>query len=82
MLMKYSALLRCMVSITYVKNLTQIKILKTLSIIFLSGIINSCSKKDDDDGGGSAPEAEFNATISGGSFGSNYTCRSGFYSSD
>ena len=57
------------------------KTLKTICILFLSLIIISCSKKDDgDDGGGSAPEAEFNATISGGSFGNNYSSRLGFYS--
>lgn len=43
------------------------KILKTLSILFLSVLIISCSKKDDGDcGGGQALEAEFNATINGG----------------
>ncbi|KXO00920.1 hypothetical protein LS48_00075 [Aequorivita aquimaris] len=55
------------------------KTLKILCILFLSAAIISCSKKDDD-GGGSAPEASFNATINGGSFGSNYSSRLGFYS--
>ncbi|HBC04785.1 MAG: hypothetical protein CL528_12290 [Aequorivita sp.] len=58
------------------------KTLKTISILFLSLVIISCSKKDDDNGGGSAPEAEFSATINGGGFGSNYSSRLGFYSSD
>ncbi len=59
------------------------KTLKTLSILLLSVLIISCSKKDDgDDGGGSAPEAEFNATINGGGFGSNYASRMDFYSTD
>lgn len=57
------------------------KTLKTISILFLSVLIISCSKKDDD-GGGSAPEEEFSATINGGGFGSNYASRLGFYSSD
>ena len=56
------------------------KTLKTISILFLSLVIISCSKKDDDNGGGSAPEAEFSATINGGGFGSNYSSRLGFYS--
>ncbi len=55
------------------------KTLKKLSILFLSVLIISCSGNDDD-GGGSAPEAEFNASINGGSFGSNYSSRLGFYS--
>lgn len=59
------------------------KTLKTLSILFLSLLIISCSKKDDGDGGGGeAPEAEFSATINGGGFGSNYSSRLGFYSND
>lgn len=58
------------------------KTLKTLSILFLSLVIISCSKKDDGDDGDSAPEAEFSATINGGGFGSNYSSRLGFYSSD
>jgi hypothetical protein len=58
------------------------KTLITLSILFLSLVIISCSKKDDGDDGGSAPEAEFSATINGGGFGSNYSSRLGFYSSD
>ena len=48
---------------------------------FLSVAIISCSKKDDD-GGGGAPEAEFKATINGGSFGSNYIAELGNYSTD
>ena len=55
------------------------KTLKTLCILFLSVAIVSCSKKDDD-GGGGAPEAAFNATINGGTFGSNYSSKLGFYS--
>ncbi len=55
---------------------------KLLSILFLSVLIISCSKKDDGDDGGSAPEAEFEATINGGGFGSNYASRFGFYSTD
>ncbi len=58
------------------------KTLKTICILLISVLIISCSKKDDDDGGGSAPEAEFNATLNGGGFGSNYASRLGFYSSD
>ncbi len=58
------------------------KIFKTLSILFLSVVIISCSKKDDGDEGGSAPEAEFSATLNGGGFGNNYVARLGFYSSD
>ncbi|HET8804003.1 MAG TPA: hypothetical protein VFM72_05440 [Aequorivita sp.] len=59
------------------------KTLKKFSILFLSVLIISCSKKDDGDGGGGeAPEAEFSATINGGGFGSNYSSRLGFYSSD
>lgn len=57
------------------------KTLKTLCIFFLSVAIISCSKKDDD-GGGGAPEAEFKATINGGSFGSNYIAELGNYSTD
>ena len=83
MLMTFSALHRCMVNINlYVKNKTQMKILKTLSILFLSVLIVSCSSKDDDDDGGSAPPSEFNATISGGSFGGNYTSTLGSYYTD
>jgi hypothetical protein len=55
--------------------------LKTFLILFLSVLVISCSKDDDSDGE-NAPEAEFNATINGGSFGNNYEARLGFYSSD
>ncbi len=59
------------------------KTLKTICILFLSVLIISCSKKDDgDDGGGSAGEPEFNATINGGSFGSNYNVELGSYAAD
>lgn len=62
-------------------NIKKMKNLKTICILFLSVLIISCSKKDED-GGGSAPPAEFNATINGGGFGSNYESRLGFSSND
>lgn len=58
------------------------KTLKTIFILFLSVLIISCSKSDDGDGGGSAGEPEFNATINGGSFGSNYSVKLGSYAAD
>lgn len=83
MLMTYLALLRCKVNINNnVKNKTQMKILKTLSILFFSLLIISCSSKDDDNDGGSAPPSEFNAKISGGSFGGNYNSTFGSYYTD
>lgn len=57
------------------------KNLKLLCILFLSLIIISCSSDNDDDAG-SAPTAEFNATINGASFGSNYTSTFGSYYTD
>lgn len=57
------------------------KNLKTLCILLLSLSIISCSSSDDD-GGGSAPEAEFKATIKGGTFGDNYTATFGSYYTD
>ncbi|MBW2937402.1 hypothetical protein KXJ69_04755 [Aureisphaera sp. CAU 1614] len=56
------------------------KILKTLSLLFLSILILSCSKKDD---GGSDTDAEatFNATINGGPY-SNLAATLGSYSAD
>ena len=65
----------------YVKNKTQMKILKTLSILFFSLLIISCSSKDDDDDGGSAPAASFTGIINGGPF-ENYTAKLGSYSTD
>lgn len=58
------------------------KTLKTLSILFLSVLIISCSKKDDGDDGGNPAQTEFTATINGGGFGTNYAARLGSYSSD
>lgn len=57
------------------------KNLKTICFLFLTLAVISCSKKDDD-GGGSAPEAEFSATIKGGTFGDNYTSKLGSYYTD
>ncbi|WP_157429289.1 hypothetical protein [Aequorivita sublithincola] len=57
------------------------KNLKTICILFFSVLIISCSKKDED-GGGIAPEAEFNAIINGGGFGSNYAALMDYYSTN
>ena len=57
------------------------KTLKTLSILFLSVLIISCSSNDDDEGGETAPEASFTGIINGGPF-SNYTAKLGSYSTD
>jgi len=57
------------------------KTLKTLSILFFSLLILSCSKDDGDDEGGSDPEAEFTATINGGPY-NNLVATLGSYSSD
>lgn len=53
---------------------------KTLSILFLSVLIISCSKKDDDNED-SAPAATFSGSINGGPF-SNYTAKLGSYSTE
>src|SRR5690606_7148159 len=58
------------------------KTLKTLSILFLSVLIISCSKKDDGDDQQTAPEPEFRITIIGGSFGNNYLSELGNYTTD
>ncbi|CAM3511029.1 hypothetical protein [Aequorivita lipolytica] len=58
------------------------KTLKTLSILFFSLLILSCSKDDDNDSGGDPAKTEFTATINGGGFGSNYAARLGSYSTD
>ena len=58
------------------------KTLKTLSILFLSVLIISCSKKDDNDDQQTAPEPEFRITIIGASFGNNYLSELGNYTTD
>ncbi|SRX54874.1 hypothetical protein [Aequorivita sp. CIP111184] len=57
------------------------KTLKTLSILFFSLLILSCSKDDGDDEGSTDPEAEFTATINGGPY-NNFVAKLGSYSSD
>ena len=56
------------------------KNLKTLSILFLSVLIISCSKKDDDSEA-SAPAASFTGILNGGPF-STYTAKLGSYSTE
>ncbi|WP_432410995.1 hypothetical protein [Rasiella sp. SM2506] len=58
------------------------KNLKNLFVIALVFTVCACSKKDDDGDGGNPAQAEFTATIKGGSFGDNYESKLGFYSSD